>query len=171
MTDTHNESAGTRKARAKGQALVAQMRDAAKHGRLKVGVRDIEPTTEEAFDDLELAAQQYEKSRARGETTVPITIRMDPHMIDELRVMADRLGVRGYQTLIKQWIGFLITNETLINVKHLADMPLGKVVSVIESAKVYGGIGEVREVKTLDAIARLTSNTPGAAAQRKRSKA
>jgi predicted DNA binding CopG/RHH family protein len=144
MTETHTETSHGHQARRKGQDLIAEMRAAAGDGRLKRGVRDIEPTSDQTFDDLELAGQQYARSSARGDRTVPITIRMDPEVIDELKTRADKLGVRGYQTLIKQWINDRLTDQDLISATALAEIRLGSVGQVIEAmvGRYYTGIDQ-----------------------------
>jgi len=91
--------------------LLAQAQEAARRGLLAQGGIAVEPTPPEELEDLMLAAQQYERSRARGDKTVPITIRIEPAMVDALREEADRLGARGYQTVLKQWIRERLARE------------------------------------------------------------
>jgi hypothetical protein len=51
---------------------------------------------------------------------VSVTLRMPSSMIDALKAEAQRRGVRGYQTLMKQWIDERLAGEPSVSASQLA---------------------------------------------------
>ena len=51
--------------------------------------------------------------------TRPVTIRMPAPMVEALKAEAERQGVRGYQTLMKQWLSERLSGEPLISASQL----------------------------------------------------
>jgi hypothetical protein len=51
--------------------------------------------------------------------TRPVTIRMPAPMVEALKAEAERQGVRGYQTLMKQWLSERLNGEPLISASEL----------------------------------------------------
>jgi predicted DNA-binding protein len=87
---------------------IAEMRrrfqKAEKAGRVDSSALTIEESSPDDVAELEQLVDEYQKSLSTGEHSVPVTIRMPIEMVDRLRYEARRLGVRGYQTLMKDWI-------------------------------------------------------------------
>jgi predicted DNA binding CopG/RHH family protein len=102
---------------AKGKAderLVEEFAKARREGRVQVGPIKIQGATEEEIEDARRDAEGLRSSRGLAAGTVPVTIRMRGDMIDRLKDEAARAGVRGYQTLIKQWIEERLNGEPMI---------------------------------------------------------
>lgn len=78
-----------------------------------------------AFDQesAQEARAEVEEARRAGhpiEPLIPVTIRMPASMLAALKEEADRQGVRGYQTLLKQWLDERLTGEKLVSVRRVA---------------------------------------------------
>ena len=82
---------------------------------------------------------EFEEARRAGavrvggldaERTVPITVRMPVSMVEALKAEAERRGLRGYQTLLKQWIEERLTGEPTVSARQVADIlrPLHRLV-------------------------------------------
>jgi predicted DNA binding CopG/RHH family protein len=74
---------------------------------------------------------EFEEARQAGtvrvgglhvERTVPVTIRMSVSMVEALKAEATRRGVRGYQTLLKQWVEERLSGEPTVSARQVADM-------------------------------------------------
>ncbi len=83
------------------EEMIAEVVAARKAGTLKLGGLPIE--------------------RPSGSQLVPVLIRMPASMVDALKVEATRQGVRGYQTLMKQWIQERLTGERVVSVRQIED--------------------------------------------------
>lgn len=94
--------------------LQHELEHASNEGRL-LEPDEIEPTPKEELDELRDMAHAYRDSRARGQDSISVTIRMRPETIDALRLEAHRLGVRGYQTLMKRYIDDRLRHRELVS--------------------------------------------------------
>ena len=78
-----------------------------------------------AFDQesVQEAQAELEEARQAGRTIeplIPVTIRMPATMVAALKAEAEREGVRGYQTLLKQWIEERLSGEKVVSVRRVA---------------------------------------------------
>lgn len=78
-----------------------------------------------AFDQESVQESQIEADEARRaghavEPLIPITMRMPVSMVAALKEEADRQGVRGYQTLLKQWVEERLSGEKVVSVRQVA---------------------------------------------------
>ena len=78
-----------------------------------------------AFDQesVQEAQAELEEARQAGRTIeplIPVTIRMPATMVAALKAEAEREGVRGYQTLLKQWIKERLSGEKVVSVRRVA---------------------------------------------------
>jgi predicted DNA binding CopG/RHH family protein len=104
------------------QKVVDDVIKARREGRLEVGPLDLLPSSEEQREDARRDAEGWRKTREAGGRTVPVTIRMEPEMIQALKAQATELGVRGYQTLMKQWIEERLQGEPTISIRMLRQL-------------------------------------------------
>ena len=93
---------------------------------------ELESETEAEMVAAIRAARQQGTLRAGAlpvDRTVSVTIRMSGAMVAELKEEAARQGVRGYQTLLKQWIEERLAGEPMVSARELAKMirPLERV--------------------------------------------
>ena len=115
------------------EEMVAAVAAASKAGTLRRGgvkatLTDpaaLEARVAAAFDqDSVLEAQaELEEARQAGRTIeplIPVTIRMPATMVAALKAEAEREGVRGYQTLLKQWIEERLSGEKVVSVRRVA---------------------------------------------------
>lgn len=75
-------------------------------------------SAEEAQAEIEEAG----RAGRSGEPLIPVTIRMPAMMVAALKAEAEREGVRGYQTLLKQWIEERLSGEKVVSVRQVADV-------------------------------------------------
>ncbi len=123
------------------------LKHAVKTGTLRKGGLDFTPTSPEDLDDLELSAHQYSRSRKRGQTLIPITIRMKPETLEALRLEADNRGFRGYQTLLRSWI-----EERVSGVQPTLVERLKELMALIESAALAPNpveVGQIMKAKVI----------------------
>lgn len=74
-------------------------------------------------DSVSEAQAELEEARQAGRTIeplIPVTIRMPATMVAALKAEAERVGVRGYQTLLKQWIEERLSGEKVVSVRRVA---------------------------------------------------
>jgi len=93
---------------------------------------ELESETEGEMVAAIRAARQQGTLRAGAlpvDRTVPVTIRMSGAMVAGLKEEAARQGVRGYQTLLKQWIEERLADEPMVSARELAKImrPLERV--------------------------------------------
>jgi hypothetical protein len=93
---------------------------------------EIEPQSKEESQELAQLAEEYRKNWAQGHNTVSVTIRMRPETVDALRYEARRLGVRGYQTLLKQWIDDRLHDRDMVSYAEVR-RALGPILRLSES--------------------------------------
>jgi catechol 2,3-dioxygenase-like lactoylglutathione lyase family enzyme len=101
-------------------ALIDRIAASRRDGTLDTDEVQIERTSGEEVDDLRRQAEELVSSRGHGESTVSVTIRMRPEVVDRLRLEAHSQGVRGYQTLLKQWIDERLAAHTMISTAEVA---------------------------------------------------
>ena len=138
--------------------LVRRVEEARREGRIDTDVVvAVEPRTSEELDELNSLAQDFLRSKTRGERSVSVTIRMRPEMVDALRLEAHRQGERGYQTLLKRWIDERLNNvhQNMISYAEVARFlePFRRILE-IENADREGPL-ETYPVETLRADERL----------------
>jgi len=131
-----------------GNEMVAEVAAARKAGTLRRGgvkATLTDPATlaarvAAAFDRESAQESRAETDEARQighpiEPLIPITVRMPASMVAALKAEADRQGVRGYQTLLKQWVEGRLSGEKMVSVRRVATVlkPLQKLIGVDES--------------------------------------
>jgi predicted DNA binding CopG/RHH family protein len=93
----------------------------------------------------EAQAETDEKRRAGRavEPLIPVTIRMPAPMIAALRAEAERQGVRGYQTLLKQWVEERLSGEKFVSARQVAAVlrPLQQLIEVEDSPSLPQRLG------------------------------
>lgn len=113
--------------------MLADVVAARKAGTLRRGrenARLTDPATLEASVAAAFDQESAREVRAEGEEArraghaldplIPVTVRMPAAMVAALKAEADRQGVRGYQTLLKQWIEERLAGETVVSVRQVA---------------------------------------------------
>jgi hypothetical protein len=134
------------------ERLVQEVAKAREEGRLVIGPFQLESPTDEEREDARRDAEGLRRTRGLAVGTVPVTIRMPADMIDRLKDEAARLGTRGYQTLIKQWIEERLHDEPMIAMSALRQLvePIASVVDLParETASRYRARVPTRKVNT-----------------------
>jgi len=138
-----------------GDEMVAEVAAAHKAGTLRrggVSATLTDPATlaahvAAAFDRESAQEAQAEIDEARrtgqpSEPLIPVTIRMPASMVAALKAAADRQGVRGYQTLLKQWVEERLSGEKVVSARRVATMlkPLQQLIGADESPAVRQGL-------------------------------
>jgi len=131
-----------------GNEMVAEVAAARKAGTLRRGgvkATLTDPATlaahvAAAFDRESAQESQAETDEARQagypiEPLIPITVRMPASMVAALKTEADRQGVRGYQTLLKQWVEERLSGEKVVSARRVATVlkPLQQLIGADES--------------------------------------
>jgi len=131
-----------------GNEMVAEVAAARKAGTLRRGgvkATLTDPATlaahvAAAFDRESAQESQAETDEARQagypiEPLIPITVRMPASMVAALKAEADRQGVRGYQTLLKQWVEERLSGEKVVSARRVATVlkPLQQLIGADES--------------------------------------
>jgi len=115
------------------EEMVADVAAARQAGTLRrggVNAKLTDPATLEAqvaaaFDQESAQEAQAEMEEARRaghpvEPLIPVTIRMPASMLAALKEEAGRQGMRGYQTLLKQWLDERLSGEKVVSVRRVA---------------------------------------------------
>lgn len=85
------------------QELIDRVAEARERGLIETGSAEVERTGTEELRELQRHAQELREQPGSAKS-VSVTLRMPVATVDALRLRAKRLGVRGYQTLMKEWI-------------------------------------------------------------------
>jgi hypothetical protein len=121
--------------RPKADGLVRRVTDARERGLIESGPANVRRTPPEELKELERHAREVQGQRG-PEQSVSVTIRLPVATLDALRLAAKRLGVRGYQTLMKMWIDERLRDDDLVS-RRAVQEALQPVMQLAESSASY----------------------------------
>ena len=75
---------------------------------------------EESAKETQAEVEETKRDGHSADPLIPVTVRMPATMLSALKAEADRLGVRGYQTLLKRWIEERLAGEMVVSVRQVA---------------------------------------------------